>query len=163
MQTRSTLALALRIGLVVVLIAAAVATIIHAWNEAGGAPLNTILGTVLFMVAFGAGGLAIRSSSRGIWWGALAVLWVVLLRTTESAELLALPLLAMAAATEPIMYSLFAAVLVVALASAIGASGLGVSGAAILALGAAIAILAGLAYRRIAPRPGAAAAPAERR
>ena len=138
----------------VAVVAAAVATIVAAWGEAGGAPLNAILGVVLFVVVFAAGGLAIRGTSRGIWWAALAVLWVVLLRSTESAEYLALPLIALAAATEPLMPVLFAAVAVVALASAIAATPAGVAGAGIFAVAVAIAMLAGLGYRRLVTARG---------
>ncbi|WP_144018691.1 hypothetical protein [Demequina sp. NBRC 110051] len=145
----------LRAVLVVAVVVAAVATIVAAWGEAGGAPLNTILGVVLFVLVFAAGGLAIRRSSRGIWWGALAVLWVVLLRSTESAEYLALPLIALAAATEPLMPVLFAAVVVVALASAIAATPAGVAGAGIFAAAVVVALLAGAGYRRLVAAPAA--------
>lgn len=149
MQSRPALALSLRVLLVAVLLAASVVTIVTAWGEAGGAPLNVILGCVLLVTVFAAGGLAFRSSSRLVWWGALAVLWLVLLRGTPSAEYLALPLIAMAAATEPVMYALIAAVAVVALASALGASGVAAVSTGIFVVGVVVAVLAGLGYRRL--------------
>ncbi|WP_144268062.1 hypothetical protein [Demequina sp. NBRC 110055] len=150
MSSRPVMPAILRVLLGIAVVAAAVVAIVAAWGEAGGAPLSTILGVVLFVVVFAAGGLAIRGSSRGIWWGALAVLWVVLLRSTESAEYLALPLIALAAATEPLMPVLFAAVAVVALASAIAATPAGIAAAGIFAAGVVVAVLAGLGYRRLA-------------
>ncbi len=149
MQPRPAIVLSLRVLAGVVLVAAGVVAIVQSWSQAGGAPLSTILGVVLFFAVFAAGGLAFRTSSRLVWWGLLAVLWLVMLNVNSGAAYLAIPLVAVAGATEPLMYSLIGVVLVVALASAVGA--IGAAGAGVLAVACLVALSLGVAYRRLAP------------
>ncbi|WP_084077469.1 hypothetical protein [Demequina sp. NBRC 110057] len=148
MQPRPAVALSLRVLLAVALLAAGVVAIVEAWGQAGGAPLSTILGVVLFAAVFAAGGLAFGTSSHLIWWGLLAVLWLVMLNANSGAEYLALPLLAVAAAKEPLIYALMGLVLAVALASGVGS--IGAAGAGILAVAGLVALALGLAHRRLA-------------
>ncbi|GMA35876.1 hypothetical protein [Demequina litorisediminis] len=156
MQSRPALALSLRVLLGAALVAASVVAIVQAWSEAGGAPLSTILGVVLFAAVFAAGGLAFRTSSHLIWWGLLVMLWAVMLNANSGAEYLALPLLAVAGASEPLIYGLMGIIVAVALASAVGA--VGAAGAGVLAVAGLAAFALGLAYRRLGAKAATASA-----
>ncbi|WP_061961223.1 hypothetical protein [Demequina flava] len=147
------LAVLLRAVLVIAVMAAGVIGIVGAWQDQGGAPLGVVLGTVLFFGVFSAGGLAVRRRSRGAWWGALLLLWVVLMTQAPATEWLALPLLAMAAATESFNAAGIGAVAAVVVVTFLGVGDQGAAAVIIFACAAGAALLAGLGYRRLVTVP----------
>ncbi|WP_236683243.1 hypothetical protein [Demequina sediminicola] len=142
----------LRVLLVLAVFAAGMLGIVGAWQAQGGAPLGVIVGTVVLFVVFSAGGLSMRSRSRGMWWAALLVLWVVLVLNAPSTEWLALPLIALAAATESRTAVAAGAVGALVVVAAAGGGDIAISSIVIYACALGLAVLTGLGYRRLMAR-----------
>lgn len=152
-MSRSSFAPVLRALLVLAVVVAGVVGIVGAWQNQGGAPLGVIVATVLFFAVFGAGGIAVRRRSRGTWWGALIVLSVVLMTQAPSTEWLALPMIAMAAATESFTVAGAGAIAAVVVVTYLGVGDQGATAVVIFACAAGLAMLAGLSYRRLTAAP----------